>query len=64
MKQKQTLIPLMGFLFWVGLILLFNRHDLAFYAVCGLLSATLTLLVLAETTIKKTEEIEVKVYND
>lgn len=64
MKQRQIIVPILGLLFWVGLILLFNRHDLAFYAVSFLLSATLTLLVLAESSAKKTEEVEVKVYHD
>ena len=64
MKQRRALLPILGFLFWTGLILLFNRHDLAFYAVSFLLSLTLSLLAHTHMAPRQTSEVEVKIYND
>lgn len=49
MKQFRNLIPPLGILLWCGLIMLFNRHDLAFYTVTFLFSLTLIFLGLAQT---------------
>jgi len=61
MKHKRNLIPLLGFLLWAGIIMLFDRHDLAFYGVSFLFSLTLTFLALANTAPKF---IEIKVENN
>lgn len=55
MKQKRNLIPALGFLLWSGIIMLFDRHDMGFYAASFLFSATLTLLALAHSAPKFVE---------
>ena len=49
MTQFRKLIPALGILLWCGLIMLFDRHDLAFYGVTFLFSLTLVFLGLAQT---------------
>jgi len=48
MKQKRSFIALLGLLLWLSLILLFNRHDLVFYAASGLFTLTLTFLAFSQ----------------
>ena len=61
MKHKRSLIPMLGFLLWCGIIMLFNRHDMAFYALSFLFSLTLTFLALAHTGPKY---VEIKIEAD
>lgn len=55
MTLNRSLIPVLGLLLWAGLILLFNRQDLAFYLATFMLSLSITLLTLYESRPKFAE---------
>lgn len=61
MKQRLTMPVILGLLLWAGVIMLFDRHDLAFYAVSFFFAVTLTLLTIAQSTPKF---IEIKMEDD
>ncbi len=61
MTQKRGLIPFMGLLLWCSVIMIFDRHDMAFYAASFLFALFLTFLSLAQTAPKF---IEIKVETD
>lgn len=49
MTQFRKLIPALGILMWCALIMLFDRHDLVFYALTLMFSLTLIFLGLAHS---------------
>ena len=48
MILSRAINVLLGLLLWVGVILLFKRHDLLFYILAFLFSAAMTFLSLSE----------------
>ncbi len=63
MTHKRNFIPLMGLLLWCSLIVIFDRYDMAFYAISFLFALFLTFLSLAQTA-PKFIEIKVEKHED
>lgn len=49
MAHIRKLIPALGILLWWALIMVFNRHELAIYAITALFSLSMTFLALSQT---------------